>query len=334
MLFPIQKYFGLTEGLFSVVSRLLKQRKFLDRHIAPILTDARGYNDGTLNEADFKKITHYYGWAVPAILGEAFCALRGTKMSDTERWASTCQGAMTGLFDDFFDKDYMADDKVMAKISAATVYTGLQSNERLFNVFYGKALANVSDSTRMRQALLAVHHAQVDSKQQTDLSLTHEQLRSITEEKGGTSLLFYRTAFSPPASDTETALLYHLGASMQLANDIFDVYKDREKNIRTLMTETKKVNEVRTLLSERLDYAYTAAHTLPYPKKRITMFLNSLSIGIFSRCYVCLDHLENNEQFTQGNFDVQAYSRAQLICDMDTKKNMLRSAAYHLKTIR
>ncbi len=334
MFLSIQKYFGLTQGIFSVTRQLAKQRKFIDKHIAPILTDAASHNDGTLNETDFKKITHYYGWAVPAILGEAFCSLRGDNMSITERWASTCQGAMTGLFDDFFDKDYMADDKVLAKISAATVPAGLQSNERLFNIFYEKALANVPDSKRMRQALLAVHHAQVRSKQQTDPSLPHEQLLSITEEKGGTSLLFYRSAFFPPASDTETALLYHLGATMQLANDIFDVYKDREKNIRTLMTETKKVDEMRTLLSERLAYAYRASYTLPYPKKGIIQFLNTLSIGIFSRCYVCLDHLENNEQHTNRHFDVQAYTRAQLICDMDTKKNMLRSAAYHLKTIR
>jgi hypothetical protein len=121
---------------------------------------------------------------------------------------------------------------------------------------------------------------------------------------------------------------------MQLGNDIFDVYKDREKNIRTLVTEAKKVNDIRTLLLERLNYAYQAAYLLPYPNKRVKHFLNNLSLGVFSRCFVCLDHLEQNEKITDGVFQVKAYSRSQLICDMDTKKNMLRSAAYHIKTIK
>jgi hypothetical protein len=147
-------------------------------------------------------------------------------------------------------------------------------------------------------------------------------------------LLFYRAAFAPTASDQEIALLYHLGASMQLGNDIFDVYKDREKNIRTLVTEAKKVDDLRRLLLERLNYAYKAAYLLPHPRQRIRRFLNNLSIGVFSRCFVCLDHLEQNEKITNGVFQVKSYSRSQLICDMDTKKNMLRSAAYHIKTIK
>jgi hypothetical protein len=334
MLVPFQKYFGLGSGIVSVIRQLHTQRKFISDEIAPILKDARRHNDGTLDETDFKKITHYYGWAVPAILGAAFCELRGTEMSVEERWASTCQGAMTGLFDDFFDKDYMADEFVRAKIDPDAHQTAQQSNERLFNIFYGKVLSNVPDVDRVKKALLAVHHAQVASKQQVDPALPHENLWPITEEKGGTSLLFYRAAFAPTASDQEIALLYHLGASMQLGNDIFDVYKDREKNIRTLVTEAKKVDDLRRLLLERLNYAYKAAYLLPHPRQRIRRFLNNLSIGVFSRCFVCLDHLEQNEKITNGVFQVKSYSRSQLICDMDTKKNMLRSAAYHIKTIK
>jgi hypothetical protein len=330
----IKKYLGLGQSILLVILQLRKQRKFLSDAISPLLAHAWENNDGTLNETDFKKITHYYGWAVPAILGEAFCVLRGKKMSGKERLASTCQGAMTGLFDDFFDKDYMDDEKVKSKINPLQSHDNQQSNERLFNSFYEKALINVPDKSRMQHALLAVHNAQVKSKKQADPSLTLGEIQAVTEEKGGTSLLFYRTAFLPLPSDKEISLLFHLGATMQLANDIFDVYKDRENNIRTLMTEATKVNTVRSLLSDRLEYAYKEAYLLPYDQPGIRKFLNNLSLGIFSRSFVCLDHLEKNEKLTGGHFDVKAYSRAQLICDMDTKKNMLRSAAYHLETIK
>ena len=58
-----------------------------------------------------------------------------------------------------------------------------------------------------------------------------------------------------------------------------------------------------------------------------------LDIGIFSRCYVCLDQLEKNQKRTGGVFDVKAYSRKELICDMDTVGNKLRSLRYHFKII-
>jgi hypothetical protein len=334
MLYPISNYLGLPGAIFSVVKQLRTQQSFIKKNIAPLLAESKENNDGSLSDIDFTKITHYYGLAVPAILGEAFCTLQGRTMRNEERWASTCQGAMTGLFDDFFDKEYMENEKVKNKITPGKLETFQQSNERLFDLFYRNVLDTVPEKMKMQQALLAVHEAQVRSKEQADPTTPIEKIESVTMEKGGTSLLFYRTAFSPTPAEMESKILHHLGGSMQLANDIFDVYKDREKNIRTLMTETRNVASIRTLLDERLRYGYSEAYKLPFQPRDIKKFLKILSIGIFSRCFVCLDYLEQNEKFTNNSFNVSAYSRDQLICDMDTKKNMLRSAAYHLKTLK
>jgi hypothetical protein len=332
-MFRLTKYLALPGSIFSVIGQLKSQQAFIARNILPVLSDATQKNDGSLDETDIKKITHYYGLAVPAILGEAFCVLRGKNMEEVERWASTCQGAMTGLFDDFFDKDYMEDDQVKMKITPGNKCILQQSNERLFDWFYKKVLDTVPDKSHLQEALLAVHKAQVSSKEQVNPWLPIEKIESVTIEKGGTSLLFYRTAFFPAACEREMKLLHHLGGSMQLANDIFDVYKDREKKIRTLITETKSIASIRNKFHQRLRYAYSEAYKLPYQKASVRKFLDILSIGIFSRCFVCLDFLEMNEKLTHNRFEVSAYSRSQLICDMDTKKNMLRSAAYHLKTI-
>lgn len=332
--FNILKFLRLPGIVFLVLKQLKKQKNFISTHFTPILAYARQHNDGSLSENDFKKITHYYGLAVPAILGEAICILAGKTMTEKERWASSSQGAMTGLFDDFFDKDYLEDAEVKNKIIAPGIELPHQSNERLFDLFYKKALQTVPDKNAMQQTLYAVYEAQVKSKQQVDPMLSADDIKKITFEKGGASLLFYRTAFGPAATEPEITLLHQLGGTMQLANDIFDVYKDKENGIRTLVTETGNIHEIRLLLNTRLLYAYQQAYTLPYPTAAIQKFLSVLSIAIFSRCFVCLDHLQKNETFTNIKFQVNAYSRKQLICDMDTKKNMLRSAAYHLKTIR
>ena len=100
----ISRFLQTIQQPFIVISNINRQNKFIQKNINPLLDEAKKINDGNLEENDLKKITGYYGLAVPAILGEAFCTLRGKKMTDKERLASTCQGAMTGLGDDFFDK--------------------------------------------------------------------------------------------------------------------------------------------------------------------------------------------------------------------------------------
>src|SRR5258706_11030885 len=79
--------------LFTLIGHVKKQKKFLQKNLLPQLEAAKSTNDGSLDETDFKKITHYYGLSVPAILGEAICTLRGSEMSEKERLALTYQGA-------------------------------------------------------------------------------------------------------------------------------------------------------------------------------------------------------------------------------------------------
>ena len=97
----ITRFLQTVQIPFTTVSNINRQKKFIRKNITPQLTEAQKMADGSLDNNDLKKITGYYGLAVPAILGEAFCALRGESMTDKERLASTCQGATTGLFDDF-----------------------------------------------------------------------------------------------------------------------------------------------------------------------------------------------------------------------------------------
>ncbi len=331
---PGKNFLSSAVTLPGTISRILKnisiQKKFLQEHIAPIIQNCMNNNDGSIDDGDIKKINSYYGLAVPAILGEAFCALRGTAMTHSERLASTAQGAMTGLFDDFFDKDYLSDEAVENIIKNQGQAGKKKSNQALFDIFYKTALAHVPDKKLLVNALIDVYKAQVLSKRQVNPHIATDELLDITMHKGGSSVLFYRTAFSPAISNAEHQLIFNLGAMMQLGNDIFDVYKDRESGISTLITNARHMADIRRLLQTRLETYFADAFSLGYPKRNTRAFLDIISIGVYSRCFVCLNQLEKNEKKSGGVFDVHAYTRKQLICDMDTNMNMLQSAIKHI----
>ncbi|MBK8494377.1 MAG: hypothetical protein IPL50_04655 [Chitinophagaceae bacterium] len=84
----IQSISGFLQALqipFTVISNINRQENFIQKKIEPLLTAAKKEADGSLDENDIKKITGYYGLAVPAVLGEAFCVLRGEPMTGKER---------------------------------------------------------------------------------------------------------------------------------------------------------------------------------------------------------------------------------------------------------
>ena len=317
--------------LYTIIKNIRLQKKFIKEYIEPEIVAAKKINDGSLDEADLKKITGYYGLAVPAILGEAFCALRGKKMTNKERLASTCQGATTGLFDDFFDKQNISGAALKDLIEKPEYLTGDNASQKLFLKLYTTGLQNLPDVNNSLGWVYRVYKAQLQSKKQASPGLGFDEIKAITLDKGGVSLLLYRTAFTNPMEKAEEEMLYKLGGLMQLSNDIFDVYEDCRDGIHTLITTAKKINDVRTVFTAVMREGYRSAYQTSYSPVNIKRFLNMISAGIFSRSLVCLDHLEKNEATSNNIFQPHLYERKALICDMDTAINKWRSVKYHIK---
>lgn len=317
---------GRLPGIIRRTIRNLNvQKKFLASHIEPELEGYKQNNDGSLRDPDFRKITGYYGLAVPAILGESFCRLHGRKLSLKERWCCTGQGSMTGLFDDFFDLRKLDDKDIEKKIEGEPVAVAM--HEKLFNFFFNMAKENAPNRQAMLEALRAVHKAQVKSKIQESHSTEPEAIKNVTFEKGGYSLLFYRTAIDAPLSPREKQLIYATGALMQLCNDIFDIYKDRETGVQTLATKSTSINSLNEIFKTELKAIKYQLRELPLPEKHKREFIQLITLAVFSRTSVCLRQLQKIEKKT-GNLDIASLSRRELICDMDKLSNKLRSAWY------
>lgn len=329
----ISRFLQTVQIPFIITAKVRRQKNFIKKNIIPQLTAAQKMTDGSLDENDLKKITGYYGLAVPAVLGEAFCVLRGEPMTDKERMASTCQGAMTGLGDDFFDRQRLSEQGVKDFIEKPEMFNGNTASEKLFLNFYKTALANAPQPTLMQEQIYKVFYAQLLSKQQDAPGLSYEVMKDITILKGAESFLYYRTAFEHPLRNGEHKMLYCLGGLMQLSNDIFDVYKDWQSGVSTLVTTATKIKELRFHYTALLQVGTRAAYRSGYKKKNVRKFLGIIMLGIFSRCYVCLDQLEKLEKRSAGIFDLQAYSRKDLICDMDTAGNKWSSLRYLFKKL-
>ncbi len=318
-------------GLYqSLVKGLAYQKQYIQKTIAIDIEEIKKEQDGSLNDSDFKKITDYYGYAVPAILGEAFCILSGKAMTERERCAMTYLGALTGLFDDFFDEKNTPKNHIKKLLDNPQEHLAGNSHEKLYVRFFRKALENSGNRNLLMNSFYEVYNAQVLSKKQNLPEIAIEEIESITLQKGGVSLLFYRSVLDGDISVEEKILVYNLGSLFQLENDIFDVYKDYKSEIRTLATIETKISNLRQTFTLMMDKTILSLGATGFALENKKKFWRFISL-ILLEGFVCLDFLEKNEKKTNGIFSPKDYNRSDLVCDMEKISNRARLLVYFIK---
>jgi len=323
----------LPDTYIKLKKNVSQQKLFIEKTLTEDMKSFLLTNDGSIHEKDAEKIKKYYGLGVPAVLGVSFALLRGTKITETERKAATYLGALTGIGDDFFDAEkYQAED--LRKLLNCLLYAsdeGLRftSLEKLFVFFYKKALQHTPNQEMLLEYTRELFKIQLLSLEQKQENINQERIKEITMLKGGTSLLFYRSVFEHPFDEAEKELLFNMGGLMQLANDIFDIYKDNIEQIKTLATTTNDIGELRRIFRSMMHHTCALAHNTRFEKKNIENYLRFISMGI-SRVYVCLDMLDALQKKNDNIFEASAFTRKQLICDMEKTLNILKSLRYYI----
>jgi hypothetical protein len=308
-----------------------KQKRFLRETIFEAINESKMHNDKSLDKDDYRKI-QLYGYAVPAMLGEAYCTLRNKKMTINERMCITFLGPITGLFDDMFDKNELPDLYIKSLIINSKSVIGNNTKEKLFLNLYNKALEISENRESLIDNFLAVFDAQILSRKQKNNGTNSIEIENITFQKGGSSMLMYRSSLNNKINDSENWMIYKLGAIGQLENDIFDIYKDYTEGIKTLATLSDNINQLRQKYLILMTEVYNAVEKTNYQKRAKRKFQRIISL-VMSRGLVCLNCLEKNEKKTDGTFKIEKYERNDLICNMESFRSFTKLIHYSAKQI-
>lgn len=320
MFLYIQEILHLFPLISSFVRNAHQQKAFMKHSISIEIDQIRLEPNNDLTDDDYKKINGYYGFAVPAILGQGFSILRGRSLSVKERGALTYLGALTGLFDDLFDKNNTALAHIRQMIETPETHLAQTPSEKLIIRFYQQALALVPDKNRLTEASLRVFDAQILSKKQTSQQIDRKEIESITKQKGGVSILFYRSVFDVTQTAEEQDMLMLLGYLGQLENDIFDIYDDYTSGIQTLATIETELDQLRLTYRKIIRQVFDALMKLDFERKSKIKFWRFVWL-IACRGLVCLDCLEKAQKKTGGKFTIDLFSKKDLLCDMESLRN-------------
>ena len=251
-----------------------------------------------------------------------FSVLRGCRLSEDERLANRYLGASTPVFDDLVDNEGYTYDEVMEVIKDDKQV----DNESLvlLKYLYDNITAKINDPGLFNKYLQETARAQMISTRQKDNSnITAGEIRNITYDKGGYAALLYRSVLSNNLLPGEEEAVYHLGALLQLMNDIFDIHDDYKNEQQTLATASNDIKLLHSEYKGLIDKTLKLLRSLSYPRENIESSL-SMIIAVISRGCVCLERL----LALQGNNDVfhlRYYTRRDLLCDMEKIPNIRRS---------
>lgn len=308
---------------FKLVYQLRKQQRYIKQELEPHLQRAVSTNDGSLDEKDFKKIRNYYALFVVAIVGENYGRLRGKEMTERERKILSYQGALTGLYDDFFDRENRDNTQVKEMMNNPFNFIPSNSAEKLFLTFLQQVHLNLEDKPSFDNIFNEIYTIQVESKKQLNSQLTAIQLKQISEKKGGLSHLFYRITLNNSLEKEEQTTLYELGSLLQQVNDIFDVWKDLQSGISTFVTTANDIYILKADFELQMKKVQQLLSNLPYKTKHkracFFQFMILIGMGI-----VALNQYIELQNKNNGRFEAANFTRKQLVCDMQKKSNLLK----------
>jgi hypothetical protein len=176
---------------------------------------------------------------------------------------------------------------------------------------------------RIFKAETAGKHRAHRSGQPPDL----KALTDLTAEKGGASVLLFRSLLNREIPAAEANAMFQLGSLIQRADDLFDLWHDHQAGIVTDTTQHAVRGEIQ-VLAEKLEaqilVTQTAFRQTPYPTPQIESALQVLHyLSSISR--VCVQHYRRL-QHQYGILPLE--NRTLMVVDMTKCTYWLQTARY------
>lgn len=297
---------------------------FFAKHAA----NGPGLPAGTsLNTAEIRRWRHYFFGTT--YLRIVFTLLHGTRVSQREMRLFSQLSALAGFFDDLSDAfrrnghagtRWQDDPERYARVADAR---GLALH--LLHLAY-RALPP-EHLPPFKQYMLRVFNLETSGRQQTATPPPTAELARITAEKGGYSVLLFRLALDRPLSEAERQALLEFGHLVQLCDDIFDLWFDRQSGTHTLatvLTTEHAPDELERVFEAQVAATRAAFRSTAFPGRRVERALMAVHY-LVGATRSCLSHYRRLQK-ERGVLPFD--NRRAMVPDMARWSNRLRAALH------
>lgn len=312
--------------ILRLLGRMLFGLVLSERKTARLLKNIEIEFNGKFESSTFKKIKKFQG-IQQFIINDSFAKLENRYTNTIERENNKLYFILASLYDDLMDEEIVSKD-ILNQMFLNPAHAKPKSfNEAVLIDTHLKLLNLVQDKEAYQKVLNKIHEAQTDSLDQLKNDISLERILSITERKGGYSLLMCRHYIQMSTNETIDNCWYQLGGMIQMTNDLYDIYKDTIAGIHTFANTQESFEKIKADFELQVKKYKSSIEKLSYTNSNKLKLQIKLSL-IPALGYVAL---ENSNRLQGENNTLQPfkdYPRKELIIDMEKMKNILKLFRY------
>jgi len=282
--------------------------------------------NGKFESSTFKKIKKFQG-IQQHIINDSFANFENRNTNKEERENNKLYFILASLYDDLMDENKVSQSALNEMFLHPAQAQPITFSETVLIDTHLKLLNRVNNKEAYQKVLNNIHQAQIDSLQQLNKDISLETILSITERKGGYSLLMCRYYIEMSSNENIDNCWYHLGGMIQLTNDLYDIYKDTTAGIHTFANTQNAFEKIRDQYVNQVKRYQLSVEKLVYNDSSKLIFQIKLSL-IPALGYVALENLKKLQGKDGKLKPFAAYPRKDLIIDMEKLKNILKLIKY------
>jgi hypothetical protein len=297
-----------------------------ERKTARLLKNIEIEFNGKFESSTFKKIKKFQG-IQQFIINDSFAKLENRYTNTIERENNKLYFILASLYDDLMDEEIVSKD-ILNQMFLNPAHAKPKSfNEAVLIDTHLKLLNLVQDKEAYQKVLNKIHEAQTDSLDQLKNDISLERILSITERKGGYSLLMCRHYIQISTNETIDNCWYQLGGMIQMTNDLYDIYKDTIAGIHTFANTQESFEKIKADYELQVKKYKSSIEKLSYTNSNKLKLQIKLSL-IPALGYVALENLNRLQGENNTLQPFKDYPRKELIIDMEKMKNILKLFRY------
>ncbi len=200
--------------------------------------------NGKFAPTTFKKIKKFQG-VQQLIINDSFANFENRTTNTKERENNKLYFILASLYDDLMDENIVSQAVINEMFLHPEKANPNSFSETVLIDTHLKLLSRVYNKEAYQKVLNNIHQAQTDSLEQLKNDISLERILSITERKGGYSLLMCRHYIQISANEVIDNCWYQLGGMIQMTNDLYDIYKDAMAGIHTFANTQNEFEKIR-----------------------------------------------------------------------------------------
>jgi hypothetical protein len=307
---------------FDFVQSTKKQQHFIKGYLSPLaekLCSQLGYK---FNELEEHKVFYYYPLFNFLVNNQNYLILRNRKINDNENKRLILVSVMATLYDDLIDEEKWNAERLYQLVKRELPDAVQNKKSKLIEALDDELNETVRPAAFYQPALQLAIQGQVNSAHQLQNEISYSQILELSKEKCGNSSLLWASLLDEDWRAIEKEIIYLTGFINQIVNDIFDIRKDIEHGVNSIMRKAPDVQTIKDLLIHQFENVHQLVAQLSIETKMKTKFIERLSC-IYAYGLVGLGHLQKTEdQFGMPeHWQTEKIPRAMLVTDMAKLKN-------------